>query len=158
MTASNKNSVKPTLLIGVGNEFRSDDSAGIIAARKLKELLNGDIDIFESDGDGAKLMDMWNGHNNVIIIDAVSFGTSPGTVHVINANKKEFPKEKAIHSSHMFSVTEAIETSKVLNRLPENLTIYGIEGTTYGLGKDISEKVKEAIDKVVSEIQKEITK
>lgn len=158
MTASNKNSVKPTLLIGVGNEFRSDDSAGIIAARKLKELLNGDIDIFESDGDGAKLMNMWNGHNNVILIDAVSFGTSPGTIHVINAKEKEFPKETVIHSSHMFSVAEAIETSKVLNRLPENLTIYGIEGKTYGLGKDISDEVKESINKVVSEIQKEITK
>jgi hydrogenase maturation protease len=154
---NNNKPVTPTLIIGVGNEFRCDDAAGIIAAKKLKDLLSDDIAVFESDGDGAKIMDVWNGHSNVILIDAVSFGTSPGTVHIINANEKEFPKETAIHSSHMFSVAEAIETSRVLNKLPESIIIYGIEGKSYELGKNVSDEVKQSVDKVVSEIQKEIT-
>jgi hydrogenase maturation protease len=154
---NNRNSVKPTLIIGVGNEFRCDDAAGIFTARKLKELLPEEITVLESDGDGAKLMDLWNGHSNVILIDAVSFGTAPGTVHVINANEKEFPKETAIHSSHMFSVPEAIETSRVLNRLPEKIIIYGIEGKSYEMGNNVSDEITKSVEKVVFEIQKEIT-
>ncbi len=152
-----RKSVKPTLIIGIGNEFRCDDAAGILAARKLMELLPEEITVFESDGDGAKLMDMWNGRSNVILIDAVSFGKEPGTVHVFNANKIQFPKETALYSSHMFSVAEAVETSRVLNKLPENITIYGIEGKSYKMGKNVSDEVKKSVEKVVSDIQKEIT-
>ncbi len=154
---NNNKQAAPTLIIGVGNEFRCDDAAGIIAAKKLKNLLPDDIAVLESDGDGAKIMDAWNGHSNVILIDAVSFGTPPGTIHIIYANDKKFPKETAIHSSHMFSVAEAVETSRVLNKLPENIIIYGIEGKSYEMGKKVTDEVKQSVDKVVSEIQKEFT-
>lgn len=41
------------LIIGIGNEFRSDDAAGLIAARKIRQLnLNG-ADVIENNGDGA---------------------------------------------------------------------------------------------------------
>lgn len=159
MTENNKTkTVKPALVIGVGNEYRSDDAAGILAARILKGLLPGEIIVAENDGDGAKLMDLWNEYGNVILIDAVSFGTKPGTIHTIDANRTEFPKETSIHSSHMFSIAEAIETSRALNTLPEKVTVYGIEGKSYELGSTISDEVNDAIEKVVSEIQKEITK
>lgn len=159
MTENNKTkTVKPTLIIGVGNEYRSDDAAGILAARVLKGLLPVEITIAENDGDGAKLMDLWNEYESVILIDAVSFGTKPGTIHTINANRTEFPKETSIHSSHMFGIAEAIETSRVLNKLPEKVTVYGIEGKSYEFGSTISDEVSNAIEKVVSEIQKEVTK
>ena len=145
------------LIIGVGNEFRSDDAAGIIAARMLKKLLPDSVTVYESNGDGAKLMDVWNGHNKVILIDAVSFGTQPGKIHIIKADEKEFPKESAIHSTHMFSVAEAVETSRVLNKLPDNITIYGIEGKSYEPGNKISDEVKQSVEIVVADIQKEIS-
>lgn len=158
MTANNRNYVNSALIIGVGNEFRCDDAAGIIAARKLKELLPGEITVCECDGDGAKLIDLWHGYNNVILIDAVSFGAEPGNIRIINANETEFPKETALHSSHMFSVAEAVETSRVLKKLPASIIIYGIEGKSYELGNNVSDEVKKSVDKVISEIQKEITR
>ena len=160
MTENNKTkTVKPpALIIGVGNEYRSDDAAGILAARILKGLLPDEIMVAENDGDGAKLMDLWNEYENVILIDAVSFGTKPGTIHNIDANRTVFPKETSMHSSHMFSIAEAIETSRALNKLPEKITVYGIEGKSYEFGSTISDEVNDAIEKVVSEIQKEVTK
>jgi hydrogenase maturation protease len=155
---NNTKTVKPALVIGAGNEYRCDDAAGIIAARILKGLLPDEIIVAENDGDGAKLMDLWNEYENVIIIDAVSFGTEPGTIHNIDANRTVFPKETSIHSSHMFSIAEAIETSRALNKLPEKITVYGIEGKSYEFGSTISDEVSDAIEKVVSEIQKEVTK
>jgi Ni,Fe-hydrogenase maturation factor len=54
LTENNKTkTVKPALIIGVGNEFRCDDGAGILAARILKGLLPVEITVAENDGDGA---------------------------------------------------------------------------------------------------------
>jgi hydrogenase maturation protease len=156
LTENNKISVKPTLVIGIGNDFRCDDAAGIIAAKKLKDLAGPNIKILKNDGDGALLMEFWNGYKNVFLIDAVSTGAVPGTIHIIDANQKKFPKETAIHSSHMFSVAEAVETSRALNRLPENLIIFGIEGKTYDLGNTVSEEVKQSVEEVVAEIKKRL--
>jgi hydrogenase maturation protease len=147
---------KNILIIGIGNEFRSDDGAGIICARKLKEKLNSNTRVIENDGDGASLMESWKGFNKVILIDSVSLGLKPGTIHKIDAAKTEFPKETSVHSSHLFSVAEAIETSRVLNKLPEKLVVYGIEGKSYELGNKTSEEVNSAIEKLVTKIQKEI--
>jgi hydrogenase maturation protease len=152
MTGNNNN----VLVIGIGNEFRSDDGAGIVCARKLKEKVDSNVSVIENDGDGAKLMELWKGFDKVILIDSISLGAKPGTIHNIKANETEFPKENSIHSSHLFGIAEAIETSKILNKLPENLIIYGIEGKSYDLGDNISDEVKNAIEKAVTEIQKEI--
>lgn len=152
----NKNNFKPALVIGVGNELRKDDAAGLIAARKLKTYSNIKADVMESDGDGAKLMEMWKDYDNVILIDAVSFNTKPGTIHILDAGKERFPKEASIHSSHLFSVAEAIETARVLGKLPESITVYGIEGKSYELGTEVSGEVRNGIDEVINLIEKEI--
>jgi hydrogenase maturation protease len=146
------------LIVGIGNEFRSDDGAGIVCARKLNEKLNSNIRVIENDGDGASLIESWKGFDKVILIDSVSIGSKPGTIHNIEAAKTEFPKQNSVHSSHLFSVAEAIETAKVLNKLPEKLIVYGIEGKSYELGSKISDEVNSAIEKLVTEIQKEINK
>jgi len=155
MPGENNNKV---LIIGIGNEFRSDDGAGIVCAKKLKEKVNSNVSVIENDGDGAKLMESWKGIDNVILIDSISTGEKPGTIHNFNANETKFPKENFIHSSHLFSVSEAIETSKILKSLPGNLVIYGIEGKSYEPGGNISDEVIKSIDKLVTEIQKRFNK
>ena len=86
MPVKNNNKV---LIIGIGNEFRSDDGAGIVCARKLKEKVNSNITVIENDGDGAMLMELWKGFDEVILIDSVSVGSKPGTIHNIDAGNIE---------------------------------------------------------------------
>ncbi len=152
----NKNNLKPVLIIGTGNDFRSDDAAGLIAARELKPAISDNADIAESDGDGAKIMEMWKDYDKVIIIDAVSFSSKPGTVHVLDAAAVKFPKESATHSSHLFSVADAVETAKVMGTLPKKVLIYGVEGKSYEMGNDVSDDVRKGIDEIKNLIQKEI--
>jgi len=44
------------LIIGIGNEYRSDDAVGLIVARRLKERLADSAIVLEQSGDGAALM------------------------------------------------------------------------------------------------------
>jgi hydrogenase maturation protease len=144
------------LIIGIGNEFRGDDGAGIICARKIKEKVNSNASVIESDGDGASLMESWKCFNKVILIDSISSGAKPGTIQKFSGNKAGFSNRNSARSSHLFSVAEAIKTSKILNKLPGNLVTYGIEGKSYELGSKISSEVSKAIRKLVKIIEKEI--
>jgi hydrogenase maturation protease len=64
----------PVLIIGIGNEYRSDDAAGLLAARKIRTLGIKGLDVTENNGDGADLIEKWTGRNFVILIDAVLSG------------------------------------------------------------------------------------
>jgi hydrogenase maturation protease len=148
---------KPVLIIGIGNELRGDDAAGIAAVRKLKSKGVNNAHIIENDGDGASLIDIWHGYDNLIIIDALSAGLEPGKIHIFDAGNQKLPKEALTHSSHLFGVSDAIETARALNKLPEKITIYGIEGKTFELGTALSDEVNKAIDEAVKQIKSEIS-
>jgi len=141
-----------TIIIGIGNEFRSDDAIGIIAARKLKEKNLINAEVIEHNGDGASLMEIWKNCEQVILIDAANINNCPGQIHIIDAKADKIPKSSTIHSSHIFSVAEAIETSRTMGTLPERMVIYGIEGKNFKAGTKVSEEISIAVDKVVKKI------
>ena len=47
------------LVIGVGNEFRGDDAAGLFVVRKLREKVAHEAVLVEATGEGANLMERW---------------------------------------------------------------------------------------------------
>jgi hydrogenase maturation protease len=145
-----------TLVIGIGNEFRSDDAAGLIAARKIREINYEGLDVEESAGDGAGLMDMWAGRRNVILIDAVLSGAAPGTVHRLELSNRLLPSEFFKFSTHLFSIPQAIYLSASLGTLPDKLIILGIEGKSFTAGEVVSYEAEEAINNIVKIVQKEI--
>src|SRR6266700_3180765 len=62
----------PILVIGIGNEYRSDDGVGLVVARGLRAKNLPDMLIIESSGDGAALMEAWKAAPSVIVIDAAA--------------------------------------------------------------------------------------
>jgi hydrogenase maturation protease len=145
------------LIVGIGNEFRSDDGIGIVTSRKIKERIGERARVIEHGGDGVSLMEEWKNHNKVILIDAVAFGGFPGTIFFIDAARAQIPNETKHHSSHLFGIAEAIETARVLKSLPSELYIYGIEGHSFELGTNISKEVMDASDEVINKIISDFT-
>lgn len=137
------------LVIGVGNEYRSDDAVGLVVARGLKALSLDNVTVIEESGEGADLMESWKGADAVILIDGVSSGTKPGTVHCIDARTQRIPKDLFHYSTHTFSVGEAVELARVMNQLPRHMALYGIEGGSFEAGTALSRSVEEAVPKVI---------
>jgi hydrogenase maturation protease len=143
------------LLIGIGNEYRSDDSIGLHVIRALKKRkLPGTI-ILESSGDGAELIDMFSTVRMAILIDAVSSGGTPGTIYQFDAHKQPLPAQLSFQSTHAFGVVEAIELARVLEQLPPILIVYAIEGENFSAGIGLTPKVKRATQKVVEYVYSE---
>ena len=151
-----ENNLRKTLFVGVGNEYRSDDGVGLVVARKIHEKLIPSVTVKEESGEGAALMEAWQGFQNVIIVDAVSSGAMPGTIFRIDANKETVPIKFFHYSTHAFSVAEAIELARTMNTLPSRLLVYGIEGAVCTAGVKISSIVKEAANQVIEQIMREI--
>lgn len=143
-------------VIGIGNEFRCDDSVGIYVARRLAMQECRNFVIKESPGEGTYLMDKWDGADLVIIVDAVQSYAQPGRIHRIDTACEDIPISWFQGSSHLFSLPEAIRLSRTLDQMPRSLIIYGIEGNLFATGVEMTAPVKEAADRVIGMIMNEI--
>ncbi len=148
--------MKTPLVIGLGNDFRRDDGAGRIAARRVRELAGEAVRVIEESGEGAALMDAWRGAELVVLIDAVHSGAEPGDIHRLDARAQPIPSNFFHYSTHAFSVAEAVELARALGQLPPQLVVYGIEGKDFTSGEGLSPDVAAAVEQVAQTITSEL--
>jgi hydrogenase maturation protease len=142
------------LVIGVGNRYRSDDRAGLEVARRLHGA--GTFEVRESEGEPLGLIDVWEGADAAIVVDAVSSGAAPGTIHRLDASAKALPANiGGAPSTHAVGLGEAIELGRTLGRLPGKLIVYGIEGERFNAGEELSPRVAAAVEEVVERVRRE---
>ena len=144
------------VVIGVGNEYRGDDGSGIAVARRLRERFPAGVTILEESGEGAALMEAWQGATWVMLLDAVRSGALPGTIHRMDAHAAPLPAGFFRYSTHAFSVAEAVELARSLGQLPPRVIVYGIEGDNFDLGAGLSHSVEAAVAAVVEQAAEEV--
>jgi hydrogenase maturation protease len=150
--------VSPIFLIGIGTEYRCDDSLGLHVVRALKKREIQDTCIVESSGDGSELIEMFKLTRIAIVVDAVSAGGKPGTIYRFNVHEQPLLAQLSFHSTHAFGLAEAIELARVLNQLPDTLIVFAIEGENFSTGIGLSASVekgsRELREMVFREVQK----
>jgi hydrogenase maturation protease len=142
------------LIIGCGNPDRGDDAAGLLVARRLREL---GIPASEHTGEALALLELWQGAEEVLLIDAVVSGAAPGTVTVWDLN--DAPRSAGVGpgSTHGFGIAEALTLARALDLLPPRLRIYGIEGRQFELGSPPDGAVAAAAERLAQRIARGLT-
>ncbi len=148
------------LIIGVGNRWRGDDGVGPEVIRLLQsdvaEIEDAQVQFRISSGEGTRLMDLWRGWQQVTVIDAASSGSRPGTIHRIHNGC--FPAPSPLRCScHAFGLAEAIQMARILGQVPTQLQVFGIEGTDFRAGDELSEAATAATIQVAREILDQVT-
>jgi hydrogenase maturation protease len=143
-------------IIGIGNLFRGDDAVGLLAARWLRERVDSSVEVLEAEGDGLALLDLMEGLDQVMLIDAVKSGGRPGTTVRLDLSKESRWGGLAPCSTHAMGIAEAIDLARTLSRLPEQIILYGIEIDSLEPGAALSESVRVGLDIVVEQVLKEI--
>lgn len=138
-------------IIGCGNFDRGDDAAGVLVARRLHAL---GVETVEQSGESFALMECWTGFEHVILVDATAPRGTPGRIWVWNAHADRLPEDVFPCSTHAFGVREAVELARAMNRLPQTLLIYGIEGQQFSFGAPLSPKVERAVGSVAQQLLK----
>ena len=132
-------------VIGLGNEWRGDDGAGPEVARRL----GGQV----LSGEPVGLVEALEGEDEVVLVDALSSGAAPGTVHVFEAGAEPLPARLfGSSSTHALGLAEAVELARSLGRLPRRVLVYGIEGAAFDYGTGLSPEVESAVGRVVEEV------
>jgi hydrogenase maturation protease len=126
-------------VIGIGNEWRSDDGAGLEVARRLGGLT--------LPGEPIGLVEALDGSDEVTVVDAVFSGAAPGTVHEFEAGAEPLPVALfGSSSTHALGLAEAIEIARSLGRLPTRVRVLGIEGIRFEYGRGLSPEVEKAVE------------
>lgn len=147
-----------TLVIGIGNEYRSDDAVGLVVAQMVKVMHLPGVTVVEERGEGLSLIETWKDADRVIVVDAASSGVKPGTIYRFDARVQHIPGRLFAHSStHAFSIADCVELARTLNQLPRCVIVYGIEGKNFkagiGLSPEIEQAAQDVVHRVVQEIQ-----
>lgn len=145
-----------SIVIGAGNDLRGDDAAGLVAARRLREAGRGAFAVVETTGEALEIIEAFQRACSVVIIDAVSSGAQPGTIHRLDARAQAIRQSFFRYSTHGLSVAEAIELAATLNLLPPKVVVYGIEGKRFDYGAGLSQEVEQAAGEAAAQVLMEL--
>ena len=153
IVARYSDAARPLVVIGIGNDYRGDDAAGLEVARRIRDAGLGGVTVLEIGGDPTRLLHYWDHVPRVIVIDAVSSGSQPGTIRSFDALNERLPNIFGPHlTTHGIGVVECVELARSLDQLPEHLTIYGIECRVFDVGTALSPEVARAVEETATRI------
>ncbi len=143
------------LLIGIGNAFGRDDGVGLKVAESF--LGRPGLKVVSHHGEGTELMQLWQGHDAVVLVDACSSGHAPGTVMRFDVTADGLPPAYVgFSSSHQVGVPEAIELSRTLGSLPRWVVIVAIEGDDFTPGVGLTPAVEGACEEARAMVEREL--
>jgi hydrogenase maturation protease len=153
----------PIVVIGVGNPFRRDDGVGHRVVEALAREVEGTspsvrsshrpgrlhaAELVVTDGEPARLIELWRGAEIAVVVDAVVTGSVPGRLKVWDAATQDLPN-RSTTSSHASGVGEACALGAALDALPGRLLVVGIEAADTDDGTDLSPAVERAVPAAV---------
>ncbi len=141
-----------TLVVGIGNAWRGDDAAGLLVAHALRARELPDVTVVDAAGVDTDLIDLWQGVGRVILVDAVVSGAAPGTVHRFDLSRNGLPETHAFCSTHALDLAAVVELARVLDRLPPELWVFGVEAADFAHGHAVGAAVLRGLNECVEAI------
>jgi hydrogenase maturation protease len=144
------------VVIGCGNLNRSDDGAGVVVARRLLALRtppSASVKILDAGTNGMDILFQARGARKLVIVDASSSGSEPGSVFEVPGHELE-NRPAPSYTLHDFRWDHALYAGRRIwaDDFPTDVTIFLIEAATLDYGLDLSPKVKQAADIVTARI------
>ena len=141
------------LVLGLGNDILGDDAVGLLAARRLREILPTDVKVLESAGSGLDLLDLLEGFEEALILDSILTGQhSPGTI--LEFSSADFQKAVA-PSPHYAGLPELLQMAERLGiPSPKTIRILACEvADPYQIREGLSDTAREALPGLLTRAQ-----
>ncbi len=145
-------------VFGIGNILLSDDGVGVHTLNRLKEEydLPGYVELIDGGTKGLDLLPLLEDRDKVLIIDAANFKKDPGTIDVVEGdNIPAFLSTKL--SVHQIGLPDMLFAAKLMNIMPEEMCLIGIQPESMATSTDMSDVVskgmKPLLEKVVERLQ-----
>jgi len=141
-------------LIGLGNILMRDEGVGVHAIKAVQEhyQVPPELDVVDGGTAGLDLLPFLEGRDRVLFVDAVDFGEAPGFIGVLKneAIPQAFGKSKS--SLHHVGLAEVLAAARLLDALPPEVCLIGIQPQSLEVGLELTEVLQEKLETLVARI------
>lgn len=106
------------LVMGIGNYLMCDEGIGVhVAEQLLKEQLPEHVAVLDGGTGGFHLLEYFENHDHVILVDATLDGREPGTIRKIKPRfASDFPPAM---STHDIGLKDMVSALQFMGKMPE---------------------------------------
>lgn len=151
--------MEKTLVLGLGNPYRGDDGVGTAVVAMLKsQNWPHNVDVLDGGTPGLETILLWEGYEQVIIVDAADMGMVPGEWKRFLPGEVVLPVgEGALNGTlHSAGLAEALALAEALEILPPALVFYGVQPAHTGWSAELTAAVGSALPSLCNAISAEI--
>jgi len=131
-----------TLILGIGNTLKGDDGAGPLICQRLAGKTSADVIDAATVPENYIQKVVRNKPQNLLLVDAVDFGASPGAVRLFNPEQLS----SVAFSTHALSPHLFIDM--IRSEIDVDIYFIGIQPAHVALGADVSPHVADAVEKI----------
>ncbi|MGB4838994.1 MAG: HyaD/HybD family hydrogenase maturation endopeptidase [Saprospiraceae bacterium] len=144
---------KTILILGIGNLLMGDEGFGVHLANELsKKSLPDTVEVLDGGTGGFHLLEFFESHDRVIIVDATLDDKPPGTIRILKPRfAQDFPQSM---STHDIGMRDLVNSLQLLGKMPEIDLIVVSISSIQQQGIYLSNDIAESLPKVINEIQK----
>ena len=143
----------PVTLIGLGNILLQDEGVGVQAIRQIQEHYEvpPELEIVDGGTSGLDLLPFIEGRDRVLFVDAVNFGKELGFIGELN--NAEIPAFFTVKSSlHHLGLADVLAAAQLLDTLPPEICLIGIQPHTMELGLGLSPTLQSHLEAFLAQI------
>ena len=143
-----------TLVVGIGSSIRGDDGVGLQVVQKLQaQGLPKDVDAIELGTGGLALLDVLEGYDRLVVVDAIVSSAEPGTVVLLSGS--EVARAAHLGEGHEADLPTVLELARrgLSGTMPAEVTVVAIEAVNVTtISEQLTPAVAGAVDEAVARV------
>jgi hydrogenase maturation protease len=153
--------MKPILILGLGNPLQGDDGVGcrvveaLVGADRWSPLPD-DVEVTDGGTPGVGLVNLLEGRQRVIIIDAAEMGLAPGQFRRFRPEEVTLTGSAERFSLHRSGVADALALARELGLALPEIVVFGMQPARVGWSDGLSPEVEAAVPRVIEAVLNEL--
>lgn len=134
------------VVLGIGNTILTDEAAGVRAVEVLERGWKLPENVLAIDGgtSGMEMIEELSDLDFLIVLDVVKTGAAPGTVVRIAGDEIPVFFRKKL-SPHQIGLPDVLASLELLDTLPKEIVVLGVELISLELGMEMTPTVAEKV-------------
>lgn len=138
------------VVLGIGNTILSDEAAGVRAVELLERDfdLPPEVQVIDGGTSGMEMIEDLSDLDFLLVLDVVLTGAAPGTVVTIAGDAIPVFFRKKL-SPHQIGLPDVLASLELLDAMPKEIVVIGVEPVSLELGLELSPTVAKALPQMV---------
>jgi hydrogenase maturation protease len=141
-----KTNPRRIVVLGVGNLLMSDDGLGVHAVRHLLKDPPEGIEIYDAGTAALTALDLADGADRLLMIDAIQAKQPPGTLMSFNGfTAQAAPGMPSLHAMGLATAMQLLPEE----RRPDSFTVIGAEPESLAYGMNLSDTLRKTLPELL---------